>query len=258
MSLDQFKLDGRTAIVTGAGRGIGKAIALGLADAGANVAVAARTLSEIEQTVREIEKTGKKAVAIPTDVRFSDQVQQLVKKTTDTFGGLDILINNAGGMFTLSLLEMSENAWDAMLRENLKPVFLCSQAVAKEMKSRGKRGYCQHCFDRGNGHSQPLNAAYAASKAAIINLTQTMAEDWAKYNIRVNAIAPGHIDTSKLGPIYGDKKIRINDIPLGRAGQPEDISGAAIYLASDASLYVTGQTMVIDGGATSKCSIGLE
>jgi NAD(P)-dependent dehydrogenase (short-subunit alcohol dehydrogenase family) len=257
MSLDQFKLDGRTAIVTGAGRGIGKAIALGLADAGANVAVAARTLSEIEQTVREIEKIGKKAAAIPTDVRFSDQVQQLVKKTTDTFGGLDILINNAGGMFTLSLLEMSENAWDAMLRENLKPVFLCSQAVAKEMKSRGK-GVIVNIASIVGTHSQPLNAAYAASKAAIINLTQTMAEDWAKYNIRVNAIAPGHIDTSKLGPIYGNKKIRMNDIPLGRPGQPEDISGAAIYLASDASLYVTGQTMVIDGGATSKCSIGLE
>jgi NAD(P)-dependent dehydrogenase (short-subunit alcohol dehydrogenase family) len=257
MSLDQFKLEGRTAIVTGAGRGIGKAIALGLADAGANIAVAARTLSEIEQTVREIEKTGQRAVAIPTDVRFSDQVQQLVRKTTDTFGGLDILINNAGGMFTLSLMEMSENAWDAMLRENLKPVFLCSQAVAKEMKSRGK-GVIVNIASIVGMVSQPLNAAYAASKAAIINLTKTMAEDWAKYNIRVNAIAPGHIDTSKLGPIYGDKKIRINDIPLGRAGQPEDISGAAIYLASDASLYVTGQTIVIDGGATSKCSIGLE
>jgi NAD(P)-dependent dehydrogenase (short-subunit alcohol dehydrogenase family) len=257
MSLNQFKLKGKTAIVTGAGRGIGKAIALSLADAGANVTVAARTLSEIEQTAQEIEKIGEKALAVSTDVRIYDQVQELVKKTIETFGRLDILINNAGGMFTMSLLEMSERSWDAMIRENLKPVFLCSQAAAKEMLGLGK-GTIVNIASIVGIHAQILNAAYAASKAAIINLTKTMSEDWAKYHIRVNAIAPGYIETSRLGPIYGDQKVRISDIPLGRTGKPEDIAGAAIYLASDASDYVTGQTIVIDGGAISKCSIGLE
>jgi NAD(P)-dependent dehydrogenase (short-subunit alcohol dehydrogenase family) len=257
MSLSQFKLEGKTAIVTGAGRGIGKAIALSLADAGANVIVSARTLLEIEQTAQEIEKMGKKALAVTADVRMNDQVKELFKKTTETFGGLDILVNNAGGMFTLPLLEMSENAWEAMMRENLKPVFLCSQAAAKEMITL-KKGAIINIASIVGIHAQTLNAAYAAAKAGIINLTKTMAEDWAKYQIRVNAIAPGYIETSRLGPIYGNKQVRISDIPLGRTGKPEDIAGAAVYLASDASSYVTGQTIVIDGGAISKCSIGLE
>jgi NAD(P)-dependent dehydrogenase (short-subunit alcohol dehydrogenase family) len=257
MSLNQFKLKGKTAIVTGAGRGIGKAIALSLADAGANVTVAARTLSEIEQTAQEIKKIGKKAQAFATDVRINDQVKELVRKTVEAFGGLDILINNAGGMFTLSLLEMTENAWESMMRENLKPVFLCSQAAAKEMINRGE-GVIVNIASIVGIHAQTLNAAYAAAKAGIINLTKTMAEDWAKYHIRVNAIAPGYIETSRLGPIYGDQRVRISDIPLGRTGRPEDIAGAAVFLASDASSYVTGQTIVIDGGAISKCSIGLE
>ena len=257
MNLSQFSLENRVAIVTGAGRGIGKAIALGLADAGAKVVVAARTVTEIEDTASEIKGKGKKAIVVPTDVRLSDQVNNLVNKAVTEFGTIDILVNNAGGTFSAPTMEMSENAWDAIIRENLKSVFMCSQTAGKVMMAK-KKGVIVNIASIVGFHAQPLNAAYAAAKAGVTNLTKTMATDLAQYNIRVNAIAPGHIITSSQDPIYGDKRPRMSDIPLARAGRPEDIAGGVIYLASDASSYVTGHTIIIDGGAIIKCSIGLE
>ena len=256
MNSNQFALVDRVAIVTGAGRGIGKAIALGLADFGANVVVAARTAADIENTASEIKAKGKKTLAIPTDVRLSEQVNGLVDKTVKEFGRIDILINNAGGSFVVSTMDMSEGGWDAIVRENLKSVFLCSQAVSKVMMAQ-KRGAIVSIASVAGLDAYVLNAAYGAAKAGIINLTKTMATDLAKYNIRVNAVAPGYIATPGMLQLLGARPEAVNQIPLTRLGQPEDIVGGVIYLASDASLYVTGETIVIDGGITIKPSLGL-
>jgi len=254
VSLSLFSLEGKVAIVTGAGRGIGKAIALGLVDAGADVVVAARTASDIDATVGEIIAKGNKALAVPTDVRFSDPVTNLAEKTIAQFGRIDILVNNAGGTFAAPTMELSEGGWDAIVRENLKSVFLCSKAAAKVMISQGKGSIISIASVAGL-RAYLNNAAYGAAKAGIINFTKTLAIDLAPHNIRVNAIAPGFIATH--GALQFQKDIptermqrRLTSTPLGRFGQPEEIVGGVIYLASDASSYVTGQTLVIDGGLT--------
>jgi NAD(P)-dependent dehydrogenase (short-subunit alcohol dehydrogenase family) len=252
MSLSLFSLEGKVAIVTGAGRGIGKAIALSLADVGADVVAAARTASDIETTASEITAKGRRALAMPTDVRLSDQVNKLIEKTAAQFGKIDILVNNAGGSFSVPTLELSEGGWDAIIRENLKSIFLCSQAAAKAMIEQ-KKGSIINISSVAGFIPYSSNAAYGAAKAGVINFTMTMALDLAPYNIRVNSIAPGYIATE--GAFQAQKadaeliQRRTASIPLGRHGQAQDIVGAVIYLASEASSYVTGQTLVIDGGA---------
>ena len=253
MVLSSFSLTGRVAIVTGAGRGIGKAIALGLADAGADVVVAARTASDIEATAGEITAKGRKALAVPTDVRQSDQVDNLVDKAVAQFGTIDILVNNAGGYFVASTTELSEGGWDAIIRENLKSVFLCSKAAAKVMMGQ-KKGNITNVASVVGFRAYCSNAAYGAAKAGIINFTKTLAVDLAPYNIRVNAIAPGFIATpGSLQLLEVDKglKAMVDRIPLGRLGQPEEVAQGIVYLASDAASYVTGQTLIVDGGVAS-------
>ena len=251
MDLSLFSLEGKVAIVTGAGRGIGKAIALGLADAGADVVVAARTAGDVEATAGEIIARGRKALAVPTDVRLSDQVTELIENTVAEFGRIDILVNNAGGSFDCSTMNMSEGGWDALIRENLKSVFLCSQAAARVMMEQ-KKGNIINIASIVGLRAYSSNAAYGAAKAGVINFTKTLAIDLAPYNIRVNAIAPGFIITEgvlqmrKSDPEKMKRKAAF--VPLGRRGQPEDIVGGVIYLASDASAYVTAHTLVIDGG----------
>jgi 3-oxoacyl-[acyl-carrier-protein] reductase (EC 1.1.1.100) len=251
MSLSLFSLEGRVAIVTGASRGIGKAIALGLADAGAAIVVAARTATDIDATVSEITSKGNKALAMPTDVRLSDQAANLVEKTVARFGRIDILVNNAGGTFAAPTMALSENGWDAIIRENLKSVFLCSKAVAKVMIGQ-KKGSIVNIASVVGLRGYTMNAAYGAAKAGIIELTKTLAIDLAPYNIRTNAIAPGSIATEGWLQLQETEPERMRGrlafIPLGRFGQAEDIVGGVIYLASNASSYVTGQTLVIDGG----------
>ena len=252
MSLYLFSLEGKGAIVTGAGRGIGKAIALSLADVGADVVVAARTASDIETTASEITAKGRRALALPTDVRLSAHVNKLIEKIVAQFGKIDILVNNAGGSFFAPTLELSEGGWDALIRENLKSVFLCSKAAAKVMIEQ-KKGSIINISSVAGFRPYSSNAAYGAAKAGVINLTMTMAMDLAPYNIRVNSIAPGSIATEGAIQIQkADAELmqrRLASIPLGRHGQALDIAGAVIYLASEASAYVTGQTLVIDGGA---------
>lgn len=253
MNLSLFSLQGQVAIVTGAGRGIGKAIALGLADAGADVVVAARTVSQIESTAGEIVAKGRKALAIPTDVRWSEQVDNLIEKTIAQFGKIDVLVNNAGGSFAASTLELTERGWDALMAENLRSVFLCSKAAAKVMIKQ-RKGSIINISSVAGFRPYSSNAAYGAAKAGVINLTMTMALDLAPYNIRVNCIAPGSIATEGALQIQrSDPELmerRLASIPLGRLGQTWDIVGAVIYLASEASSYMIGQTLVIDGGVT--------
>jgi len=251
MILDKFSLAGRVAIVTGSGRGIGKGIALAFAEAGADVVVLARTLSEIEETASEIRAMGKRALAIPTDVRRPDQVTDLVNKTVEEFGRVDVLVNNAGGTFVAPLLSVSEDGWDAIMRENLKSCFLCSKAVAEVMVNQQSGcviNITSYAAKRGCAGLAP----YAAAKAGMISLTQTSAAEWAPYGIRVNAISCGIVLTeSMLKNIYPTPESQAEaakSILMRRLGQPEDIALAALYLASDASSWVTGETFYINGG----------
>jgi NAD(P)-dependent dehydrogenase (short-subunit alcohol dehydrogenase family) len=247
-----FSLTNKVAIVTGAGRGLGKALALGLAQAGADVVVAARTATEIEVTAAEIRALGRRALSVPTDVRASDQVAAMVKRTLEEFNRIDVLVNNVGASFVLPALKLSEGGWDALLRENLKTCFLCSKAVAEVMIEQ-KKGSIINISSAEGLRAAPTNPAYGAAKAGVISLTQSLAKEWAPYHVRVNTIVPGFIATPAL-PLalqeYPHLRDMLERVPLGRAGKPEDFVGAVIYLASDASDYVTGAMIVIDGGLT--------
>lgn len=251
MNLSLFSLKDKVALVTGAGRGIGRAIALGLADAGAKVIVAARTLSEIEDTAREIHRKGNEALAVQADVREALQVERMMKEALEKFHSLDILVNNAGGGLVGTAMECSEKAFDIMIRENLKSTFLCSQAAARIMIKQSKGSIINNSSIVGFTPAAGM-AAYAAAKAGIISLTKTLAVELAPYNIRVNAFAPGFIETSAVKILQKERPsimaARLKDIPLGRFGQPEDIAGTVIFLASDASSYITGETIKISGG----------
>jgi NAD(P)-dependent dehydrogenase (short-subunit alcohol dehydrogenase family) len=262
MGSSLFDLGNKVAIVTGAGRGIGKAIALGLADAGADVVVCARTASDIEATAEEVKAKGRKALAVPTDVCSGVQVSNLVEQSVAEFGRIDILVNNAGGYFMVDTTDLGEEAWDAIIRENLNSVFLCCNAVAKVMIDQ-KEGNIVNIASVAGVTGYSLNAPYGAAKAGIINFTKTLSVELAPHNIRVNAIAPGVIVSGALLELLntepGQARKKGEDLPLsaplGRCGKPEDIAGGVIYLVSDASSYVTGQTLVIDGGLTTRLVI---
>ena len=254
MDLSMFALTGKVAIVTGGGRGIGRALAMGLAEAGADVAVAARTVGEIEATAAEIENRGGKALAIPTDVRDVDQVAGLLHKTIAQFGRVDILVNNAGAGNSLTrVVDMSAEAWEAMIGENLNSVFKCCKIIGEVMMKR-KAGNIINLSSVAGLGPFPRLAAYAAAKAGIINLTKTLAVELAPYNIRINAIAPGFLRTAMFLKAMPEdsprRRAQLKCIPLRRFGSPEDIVGVTIFLASDASAYVTGETIVVDGGLT--------
>ena len=253
MSLETFSLKDKVAIVTGAGRNIGRAIALGLAGAGADVVVCARTAAEVEETARLARALGRKALGVPTDARSSEQVASLIQKTLADFGKIDILAAVAGGVFRAKALEMSERAFEALVRENLTSAFICSQAVAKVMVSQKRQGSIILLASVAGMGPYPPNAAYGASKAAIANLTRTLAAEWGPYGVRVNAIAPGMIVHAQSVGFFGIDQPQVKAdflgrIALGRFGKPEDLVGVAIYLASDASAYMTGATVVVDGG----------
>jgi NAD(P)-dependent dehydrogenase (short-subunit alcohol dehydrogenase family) len=251
MDLSIFGLANKVAIVTGGGRGLGKGIALGFADVGADVVLCARTAAEIEAVAAEIRGRGKRALALPTDTRYSDQVKNMVDKAIAEFGKVDVLVNNAGGSFGVPFLQMSENAWDAIIRENLNSVFLCTKAVVEGMATQ-KAGSIINIASLAGQVPFPNFAPYGAAKAGVINLTQTLAVELGPYNIRVNAILPAYVENEYLSQRHREepelRQRRLGMIPLGRFGGPEDIAAAAIYLASDASSFVTGATILFSGG----------
>jgi 2-deoxy-D-gluconate 3-dehydrogenase len=250
--LDKFKLDGKVAIVTGGGRGLGKAIAISLAEAGADVTVCARTVSQIEEVAEKIKELGRRALPIKTDVRDSEQVQRMVDQTYEKLGGIHILVNNAGTGYYGWLLDTSENAWRRVMDTNLKSVFLCTKSAGKYMVEQ-KYGKVINIASAAGIAGSPRQAPYHASKAGIILFTKALALEWNRYNINVNAIAPGYFHTEMTAPLRMDKKFYeafLKRIPLRRFGEPEEIGPLAVYLASDASSYITGETIVIDGGVT--------
>ncbi len=244
--LDQFKLDGQVVVITGGGRGIGEAIALGMAEAGADIVVAARRTHEIEAVAEKVRALGRRALAITTDMMEIEQVQALADQTVKEMGALTCWVSNAGGAddrVPRTLLEMPEKQWDFQMNLNLKAVWTGAQAAGNHMKDNG-----------GGNKPSPFNGPYAVAKSGVNNLTQTLAVEMAPLGIRVNSVSPGPIPTEvfleftkmteedipNMGKQFG--------VPLGRIGMPEDIAPACVYLASEASSWMTGQDIKINGG----------
>ncbi|MFC2005921.1 SDR family NAD(P)-dependent oxidoreductase [Chloroflexota bacterium] len=256
MDLSMFSLEGRVAIVTGGGMGIGKGIALGFAKAGADILVAELNVSAGETTAQEIGALGRQAMFLPVDVRETEQVENMVSRTMERFGKIDILCNNVGGTGGVRELamQMSDELWDEVISRNLKSTFLCSRAVSKVMVKQ-KKGSIINIASGAGLQPYPLNAPYGAAKAGIINFTQTLAIELAPYHIRVNCIAPGITETPATAHWgSGQEQAKRLKIPLGRIGKPEDMAAAAIYLASDASDFVTGVRIEVRGGPIGRAS----
>ncbi|MDY6916912.1 MAG: glucose 1-dehydrogenase [Chloroflexota bacterium] len=248
-----FDLTDKVAVVTGGGSGIGRSIALEFAKAGANVVVASRRADVIDKAAAEIQGLGRRSLGVQTDVIQAEQVQALVSRTLEEFGTIDILVNNAGGAAAWAFDKMSPRGWDVILSINLKGTFLCSQAVGKLMVER-KQGKIINIASVAGLKASPGSAHYGAAKAGVINLTKSLASLWAPDNVYVNCIAPGLIDTEAVRPALAlEDPERMAEqaraIPLGRVGRPEDIAYVAVFLASPASDFMTGQTLVVDGGS---------
>lgn len=249
MGGNENMLNGKVALVTGGSRGIGKAIALSLAKNGANVVVNySGNEAAAQQVVEEITALGVKAIAYKANVSNSEEVATLVKNTVDEFGSIDILVNNAGITRDGLLLRMKDSDWDDVIDTNLKGVFNCIKAAAKFM-SRQRNGRIINISSVVGQIGNPGQMNYVAAKAGVLGLTKTAAKELASRNITVNAIAPGFIETDMTNEL--NEQIRnqmLANIPLQSFGQPEDIAHAVVFLAMDASRYITGQTINVDGG----------
>jgi NAD(P)-dependent dehydrogenase (short-subunit alcohol dehydrogenase family) len=249
-----FDLTGRCALVTGGGRGIGRHIALGLAEAGADVVVASRKIANCEETVRRIEAIGRRAWALPVDLLDPPQIDALADRTIGTVGRLHVLVNNAGVIWGAPTLDYPMEGWDRTFAINVRALWQLSQRVARHMRDEGG-GSIIHVSSisgfRGSLEEKEPAIAYNASKGAVHTLTKDMAVKLARYGIRVNSIAPGAFDTDMLEYVKGDdEKLRrfLEQIPMNRAGGEEDIKGAAVFLASEAARYITGHNLSVDGG----------
>ncbi len=246
-----FDLSGKSAIVTGGGRGIGRAVALGLAAAGANVVVAGRTADQLEAVAGEIRAAGAKALPMVTDLTDSGQIEALAAKTVEAFGRIDILVNNAARSFLRSLLDLREDGWDKVFDTNVKAVWLLSRAVARTMMAQ-KSGRIVNITTVGAEKAELGMAAYGCSKAALKMLTRCMAREWAPFGIQVNAVGPGLTRTAFSQPIWSNPDIAkhvTSLLPMGRIAEPEEIVPAVLFLCSEGASYMTGHTIYVDGGA---------
>ena len=246
----RFDLTGKAAIVTGGGRGIGRAIALGLAQSGASVVVTSRTQKEIEGVAEGIRKTGGKALAIVTDLTVNEQLENLVNATVKEFGRVDILVNNAARSFLRSLMDLREDGWDKVFNTNVKAVWLLSRLVARRMMEQ-KSGRIINITTVGAEKAELGMAAYGCSKAALKMLTRCMAREWAQHGILVNAVGPTLTRTEFSKPIWSNPEVAKHvaaAIPLGRLAEPEEMVGSVLFLASDAAQFITGHSIYVDGG----------
>lgn len=261
MGVEIFSLKDKVAIVTGGGRGIGQAVAIGFAGAGATVVAASRTVSEIEETAAKIRHDGGQALAVPTDATDEASIENLVKKTLGQFKQIDILVNDAGGVsgepggaLTGLAMATSGEAWDTVLRKNLKSAFLTSRAVARAMMER-RKGSIINVGSMAGIYADPPMSAYGVAKAGVIHLTRNLSKELAPYQIRVNCICPGFMATPRVKHRIElmeqkDPGFLQKSVALGRPGELQDIAAAMIFFASDASSYITGEVLGVNGGWT--------
>jgi NAD(P)-dependent dehydrogenase (short-subunit alcohol dehydrogenase family) len=251
--MNLFDLSGKTAIVTGGGKGIGRQMAQGLAEAGANVVVCARQAERCEQAAAEIEQLGVRALGLGCDVRSPEQIQSVVERTVSDFGGVDILVNNAGTVWGAPVEDVPLEGWQKVVDVNLTGAFLMAQAAGREMLKH-EYGRIVNVASIAGLHASvhgPHYAAYAATKAGLMGLTRELAASWGRQGIRVNAIAPGFFHSRLADPAIplAEPSIKAS-CPIPRVGAAGELKGVAVFLAADASNYITGQVIVVDGGRT--------
>ncbi|GCE03272.1 SDR family oxidoreductase [Dictyobacter aurantiacus] len=254
-TLDLFRLDGKTAIITGGGRGLGQYFAQALSDAGANVVLCSRKLAACEEVQREIEASGGHALSLACDITKLSDVEHVVEATEEKFGAIDILVNNSGATWGAPAEDMPLEKFQQVIDVNIKGTFMMSQQVGRRMINRGQGGKIINIASvaglTGGNPKYIQVVGYHASKAAVINMTRDLATSWAQYGITVNAIAPGWFPTRMSNALlerYGEAMLA--DIPMARFGRADDIKGVIVFLASPAAAYMTGQTVVVDGGST--------
>lgn len=243
-------LTGQVALVTGGSRGIGKAISRALADAGAKVAVASRTLEDVENLAVNIQKGGGTALGIRLDVTDIPSIKTAVDRVEEQLGSIDILVNSAGINIQQHAIDVSEDNWDKIIDVNLKGTFFVSQDVGRRMIPR-REGKIINISSQMGFVGYYRRSAYCASKGGVVQLTKVLAIEWAEHNINVNAVAPTFIQTELTKPMFEEEGFRqeiLSRIPLGRIGLPEDVAGAVLYLSSDSADLVTGHTLLVDGG----------
>lgn len=249
MILDQFALKGKVAIVTGASTGLGQGIAIAMAEAGADIVGV--DYVDMAQTGEKIVNAGRRFTGIIADLIELDAVESIIEKTVGAYGRLDILVNNAGIIRRCDSIDFSVKDWDDVMNINIKTVFFLSQAAAKQFIKQGTSGKIINVASMLSFQGGIRVPSYTASKSAVMGITRTLANEWAKYNININAIAPGYMATNNTAPLRADE-VRsaeiLNRIPAGRWGTPSDVQGPAVFLASSASDYVNGYTIAVDGG----------
>ena len=250
MKDDLFNVEGKISVVTGASRGLGKAMAIGLAKAGANVIVT--DVLDTTKTVNAIKKLSRESLGLKVDVTHKSDVEAMVKEVQEKFGKIDILVNNAGILRAGNAEVLDKEDWDKVLQVNLTGQFLCAQAVGRQMMKQKSGSIINIASIAGLG-GYASSVPYSASKAGVILMTKTLAVEWGKYNVRVNAICPGVFATDMTDSYLKDKQLKDmiqNKVPLGRHAKPDELVGTVVYLASKASEYMTGHALVIDGGWT--------
>ena len=251
--LNGFKLNGKTAVVTGAAKGLGQAMAVGLAEAGADIALV--DILPTEETKASIDALGRRGLSIKADLSTNDCVESIIQSTVDGLGRIDILMNNAGIIRRAPITEFTEKDWDDVMNVNIRTLFFLSQAAGKVMIQQGRGGRIINTASMLSFQGGILVPSYTASKSAVMGLTRLMANELAPHDITVNGIAPGYMATDNTKALREDparNKAILDRIPAGRWGKPDDLKGIAVFLASDASAYLTGYTIAVDGGWLSR------